>query len=56
MSDGDRYTKGDARLYRDWGTTDVVALPHQCQSWIIGERVEVETLIKDLTELLRKLP
>lgn len=36
--------------------TPVIGLGHQCDSWIIGTRAEVQKLITDLTKLLEKLP
>lgn len=57
------YTQGDAKygkLYYDSRNEEhsdgdgVVYLPHSCEDWVIGNKEEVETMIKDLQKLLKK--
>lgn len=33
----------------------VIGLGHQCDSWIIGTRADVQHLIDDLTQLLQRM-
>jgi hypothetical protein len=52
------YEKGMARIEKDyWGgsDSDLIELPHSCDSWVIGGVKEVRTLIADLEELIAKL-
>ena len=55
MSEGDRYESGSAKLYKDWGETLVIVLPHQCQRWTIGTKDDVCKLITDLHMLMSEM-
>lgn len=59
MANIDRYEKGQVfvakqlRRYKQ-GNVPVIALPHSCDSWVIGTDEDAEVLIADLREAIAK--